>query len=70
MYVCMYILFVFFFCFPIREFAKRVPRPFSVCYNPYTESVEVIKDKPSVQKLVNDIKYSVDILQDAMHKIK
>jgi tryptophan 5-monooxygenase len=57
-------------CIFIREFAKSIPRPFSVRYNPYTESVEVIKDKPSVQKLVSDIKYSVDILQDAMGKME
>ncbi len=53
-----------------REFANSIPRPFSVRYNPYTESVEVIDDKPSVEKLVADIKYSVDILQDAMGKLK
>lgn len=53
-----------------REFAKSIPRPFSVRYNPYTESVEVINDKPSIQKLVNDIKYTVDVLGDAMNKFK
>ena len=53
-----------------REFVRSNPRPFSVRYNPYTESVEVIQDKPSLQKLVNAIKYSVDTLQDAMTKIK
>lgn len=59
------------FLFPYnREFAKSIPRPFSVRYNPYTESVEVINDKPSIQKLVSDIKYSVDVLQDAMNKFK
>lgn len=54
----------------VMEFARSIPRPFSVRYNPYTESVEVIDDKPSVQRLVGDIKYSVGILQDAMEKIK
>jgi tryptophan 5-monooxygenase len=44
-----------------REFAKSTTRPFSLHYNPYTESVEVVKDKPSVQKLVSDIKDSVNI---------
>ena len=53
-----------------REFAKSIPRPFSVRYNPYTESVEVINDAPSIQKLVSDIKYTVDILQDAMNKFQ
>lgn len=55
--------------FFFREFARSIPRPFSVRYNPYTESVEVIKDKPSMERLVSDIKYSLDVLQDAMSKI-
>ncbi len=37
-------------------------------YDPYTETIEVIKDTPSMQKLISDIKHSVDILQDAMNK--
>ena len=57
-------------CICDREFAKSIPRPFSVRYNPYTESIEVIKDKPSIQKVISDIKYSVDVLQDAMGKMK
>lgn len=62
--MCFYATVIFY-----REFAKSIPRPFSVRYNPYTESIEVIKDKPSVQKLINDIKYSVDVLQGAMNKL-
>ena len=52
-----------------REFARQIPRPFSVRYNPYTQSVEVINDKSTIEKLVTDIKYEVDILQDALHKL-
>ena len=51
-----------------REFAKSVPRPFSLRYNAYTQSVEVISDSGSIQKLVDDIKYDVDTLQDALRK--
>ena len=39
-----------------REFAKSIPRPFSLHYNAYTQSVEVISDSGSLQKLVDDIK--------------
>ena len=53
-----------------REFAHTIPRPFSVRYNPYTQSVDIIKDKSSVQNLVSDIKYEVDILQDALRKLQ
>ena len=53
-----------------REFAKTVPRPFSVRYNPYTQSVDILDDKSSIQRLVSDIKYEVDVLQDALTKLK
>lgn len=51
-----------------REFARTIPRPFSVRYNPYTQTVEVIKDKPSMEKVLNDVRYELDILQDAIGK--
>ena len=51
-----------------REFARTIPRPFSVRYNPYTQSVEVIKDKPSIEKVINDVRYNLDVLQDAIGK--
>ncbi|XP_064397794.1 protein henna-like isoform X2 [Halichondria panicea] len=54
----------------LMEFARTIPRPFSVRYNPYTQSVDIIKDKSSVQNLVSDIKYEVDILQDALRKLQ
>jgi len=52
-----------------REYTKSNPRPFSIRYDAYTQSVEVINDMASVQKLVDDIKYDVDTLQDALRKI-
>ena len=52
-----------------REFARTIPRPFSVRYNPYTQSIDVINDKSSVANLVRDIKYEVDILEDALTKM-
>lgn len=54
---------------PPREFARTIPRPFSVRYNPYTQSVEVIKDKMSLEKVLSDIRYDLDIVQDAVGKV-
>ncbi|CAI8014197.1 Protein henna [Geodia barretti] len=52
----------------IMEFARTIPRPFSVRYNPYTQSIEVVKDKGSMDKVLNDIRYELDVLQDAIGK--
>ena len=51
-----------------REFAARIPRPFSVRYNPYTQSVEVLDSKDQILKLANDIRADVSTLQDALNK--
>ena len=51
-----------------REFARTIPRPFSVRYNPYTQSVEVIKDKKSLEKVLSDVRYDLDVLQDGIGK--
>ena len=57
------------YSFFFREFAKTIPRPFSVRYNPYTQSVDVLKDRDAVQRLVSDIKYEIDTLQNALPKM-
>ena len=52
-----------------REFTRTIPRPFSLRYNSYTQSIEFINDKALVAKLVEDIKCEVDILEDALTKL-
>ena len=51
-----------------REFAAKIPRPFSVRYNPYTQSVEVMDSKDQIMKLASDIRADVSILNDALNK--
>ena len=51
-----------------REFARTIPRPFSVRYNPYTQTIEVVKDKQSMETVLNDVRYELDVLQDAIGK--
>lgn len=51
-----------------REFAAKIPRPFSVRYNPFTQSVEVLDSKDQIMKLANDIRGDVCTLHDALSK--
>ncbi|BFZ09991.1 hypothetical protein BsWGS_13030 [Bradybaena similaris] len=53
----------------LRQFAATIPRPFSVRYNPYTQSVEVINSKEQIIDLSKDIKGDLSLLQDALAKI-
>ena len=48
------------------KFAESIPRPFTIYYNPYTQSVEVVNNKKGLQILASDIKYDVAILEDAI----
>ncbi|XP_078311167.1 phenylalanine-4-hydroxylase-like [Crassostrea virginica] len=47
----------------MREYAKTIPRPFSVRYNPYTKSVEVIENKSQILKLTHAIKEAAAVAQ-------
>ncbi|MBN3280760.1 TPH hydroxylase, partial [Polyodon spathula] len=50
----------------MREFAKTIKRPFSVRYNPYTQSVEILKDTESITAVVKDLRHELDIVNDAL----
>ena len=53
-----------------REFSARIPRPFNVRYNPYTQTVEVIDSKDQLVKLASDIRSDVSTLLDAIDKLE
>uniref|UniRef100_A0A671QEN2 tryptophan 5-monooxygenase n=1 Tax=Sinocyclocheilus anshuiensis TaxID=1608454 RepID=A0A671QEN2_9TELE len=47
--------------FRMREFAKTVQRPFSLWYNPYTQSVCVLKDMPSINDVVEELRHDAHL---------
>lgn len=53
----------------IREFAKTIKRPFTVRYNPYTQCVDVLKDTPSINSVVEDLRHDLDIVGDALSRL-
>ncbi|XP_041931056.1 tryptophan 5-hydroxylase 1-like isoform X1 [Alosa alosa] len=53
----------------MREFAKTIKRPFSVRYNPYTQSVDVLKDMPSINSVVEELRHELDIVGDALQRL-
>ncbi|XP_069594910.1 tryptophan 5-hydroxylase 1 [Ranitomeya imitator] len=53
----------------MREFAKTIKRPFGLKYNPYTQSVEVLKDTQSITILVSELRHELDIVSDALSKM-
>uniref|UniRef100_A0A8C9TPI2 tryptophan 5-monooxygenase n=1 Tax=Scleropages formosus TaxID=113540 RepID=A0A8C9TPI2_SCLFO len=53
----------------MREFAKTIKRPFTVRYNPYTQSVDVLKDTPSIHSVVEELRHELDIVGDALNRL-
>nr|XP_045590045.1 protein henna-like isoform X2 [Procambarus clarkii] len=51
------------------QFATTIPRPFSVRYNPYTQSVELLNSKPQIKALVREINCDMQVLMDALVKL-
>ncbi|KAM8862012.1 LOW QUALITY PROTEIN: tryptophan 5-hydroxylase 2 [Synchiropus picturatus] len=53
----------------MREFAKTIKRPFSVYYNPYTQSVDLLKDTRSIENVVQDLRCDLTTVCDALSKM-
>lgn len=54
----------------LRAFGHKLSRPFSVRYNPYTESVEVINSYGELNRLAHQLKGDMDVLVNAMDKLR
>ncbi|XP_066561584.1 phenylalanine-4-hydroxylase isoform X1 [Amia ocellicauda] len=54
----------------VRKFAAIIPRPFSVRYNPYTQSIEVLDNLQQLQNLADSINGEMAILCSALRKME
>lgn len=52
-----------------REFAKTIKRPFSVYYNPYTQSIDLLKDTRGIEDVVQDLRSDLNTVCDALGKM-
>lgn len=53
----------------LRSWAERIPRPFSVYYNPYTQTVEIIENKDQLAGIVSDLKSQMDSLHGVLKSL-
>lgn len=53
----------------MREFALKIPRHFTVHFNAYTQSIEILDAKPQIEELARDIRSEMELLMDALRKI-
>jgi len=54
----------------MRHFAETLERPFSLRYNPYTQSVEILDTRDKLVNLANTIKSQAASLSSALQKLK
>lgn len=71
LHICKYLLHPIWLSYYVhfREFAKTIKRPFTVRYNPYTQSVDVLKDTPSINSVVEELRHELDIVGDALSRL-
>ncbi|XP_018008045.1 tryptophan 5-hydroxylase 1 [Hyalella azteca] len=54
----------------LREYVSRIQRPFSVRYNAYTHSVEVLTDTNKLANMVSELKGDLCIVRNALVKLQ
>lgn len=54
----------------VRRFASTIPRPFTVRYNPYTQSVEVLDNTQQLRNLAESINGELSKLCEALRKLE
>jgi phenylalanine-4-hydroxylase len=52
-----------------REFSVQLDRPFSVVYNPFTETVELLDSKEKILRFAGSIQSEYSVLIDAIKKL-
>ncbi|AWP09063.1 hypothetical protein SMAX5B_009477 [Scophthalmus maximus] len=53
----------------MRDFAKSIVRPFSVFYNPFTQSIDLLKDTGGIERVVRDLRSDLTTVCDALGKM-
>lgn len=53
----------------MRNYAATIPRPFSVRYDPYTQSVVVLDKKEQLGDMINSMQGDLNILREALQKV-
>ena len=52
-----------------RAWSMKIPRPYQVHYNPYTQTVEVLDTQDRIINVVNNVKSDLDVLHAALKKM-
>lgn len=54
----------------MSAFTLTIPKPFSIKYNPYTQSIDTIQNQFQIVQIVRDLKNQISGLEDALKKME
>merc|ERR1712098_95015 len=54
----------------VRSYAESIKRPFSVRYNPYTQTVEVLNDSSKILDMAKELRGDLAIVASALKKVQ
>jgi len=52
----------------VRQWASKIPKPFALRYNPYTECVETLEDKQRIRNVIREMKSDMERVEDALYR--
>eukprot|EP00871_Galdieria_phlegrea_P005138 jgi/Galph1/5625/GphlegSOOS_G4282.1 len=52
------------------KFAETIARPFSVWYNPYSQTIEIIDSMEKIMKLAGQTKQSISVVTEALRRLE
>ncbi|XP_038071688.1 tryptophan 5-hydroxylase 1-like [Patiria miniata] len=53
----------------IRDYASMIRRPFSIRYNPYTQSVEILQSAEQINSVIDELKDDLSLLSSILAKV-
>uniref|UniRef100_A0AAU7P3Q9 phenylalanine 4-monooxygenase n=1 Tax=Callistoctopus minor TaxID=515824 RepID=A0AAU7P3Q9_CALMC len=53
----------------IRDYARTIPKPLTVRYNPYTQALEMVDNKDRILNICKSIQSDISLLEDAIQKV-
>jgi phenylalanine-4-hydroxylase len=53
----------------LKQFAATMDRPFSVRYNPYTQSVEIVDNRHQLTTMIKEVQSQLSTLAAAIQKL-
>ena len=52
-----------------RDYASSIRRPFSLRYNPYTQTVDILQTADQINSVIDELKDDLSLLSSVLEKV-